>query len=62
MAAIYDKALERKDFSGAVAASTSAKAPGGVRKISIKKAVLKQVGKGKNKSAYHFPIINRLSH
>ena len=47
MAAVYDKALKRKDFSGAVAASTSAKAPGG----SIKKAVLEQVGKGKNKSA-----------
>ena len=51
MAAVYDKALKRKDFSGAVAASTGAKAPGGLRKISIKKAVLEQVGKGKNKSA-----------
>jgi ABC-type multidrug transport system fused ATPase/permease subunit len=47
MAAVYDKALKRKDFSGAVAASTSAKAAGGG---SIKKAVLEQVGKGKNKS------------
>jgi len=48
MAAVYDKALKRKDFSGTVATSTSAKALGG---CSIKKAVLEQVGKGKNKSA-----------
>lgn len=51
MAAVYDKALKRKDFSGAVAASTSVKSSGGSRKISIKNAVLEQVGKGKNKSA-----------
>ena len=51
MAAVYDKALKRKDFSGAVASSTSVKASGGLRKISIKNAVLEQVGKGKNKSA-----------
>jgi len=51
MAAVYDKALKRKDFSGAVSASTYAKASGGSRKISIKKAALEQVGKGKNKGA-----------
>jgi hypothetical protein len=50
MAAVYDKALKRKDFSGVVAASTYVKASGGSRKISIKNAALEQVGKGKNKS------------
>jgi len=45
--AIYDKALEQKDFSSAVAVSTSVKAPGGLQKISIKNTVLEQVGKGK---------------
>jgi len=47
MAAVYDKALERKDFSSAVAASTSVKAPGSLQKISIKTTGLEQVGKGK---------------
>lgn len=50
MAAIYDKALKRKDFSGVVVASTYVKASGASRKISIKKAALEQVGKGKHKS------------
>lgn len=50
MAAVYDKALKRKDFSGAVVASANAKGSGGSRKISIKNAVLEQVGRGKSKS------------
>ena len=62
MAPIYDKALKQKDFSSAVMASMSAKALGGIQKISIKKAVLEQVGKGKNKSVYCFPIINSPLH
>ena len=47
MAAVYDKVLEQKDFSSAVAAIMSVKAPGGLQKISIKNTVLEQVGKGK---------------
>src|SRR5258706_16442613 len=48
MAAVYNKVLERKDFSSAVAVSTSVKAPGSLQKISIKTTGLEQVGKGKS--------------
>jgi hypothetical protein len=43
-AAVYDKAIKRKDFSGAVAVGTGAKAADGG---SIQKSVLEQVGRGR---------------
>ncbi|KAG8838602.1 hypothetical protein FRC18_003860 [Serendipita sp. 400] len=43
MAAVFDKAMKRKDFSGI---TTATKKGGGSGKISIKKAALESMGKG----------------